>query len=154
MNMHNLAKELNIEGARLRFGMGEQTTSRDAQFLLSALLLFAAKGDGNISSLESQKMIELLSKRLNLTSSEALESLSGAVMSLADDQDIVQKLRKMSERLSAMEKQEVFTMMLEVAAIDGKRDSGEIEAINFASRILDMSQHAVHEAFGSYFSNK
>jgi uncharacterized tellurite resistance protein B-like protein len=144
-------KPLHFEGAQLVVGAGEQARTYDARFLLASLLVYVAKGDGSISSIESQKMIELLASRLNIRSAEAMESLSSAVMTLADDHDIAQTLRKVSEGLSKGEKLEVFTMMLDVAAVDGKQDPGEIEAINVAARILGMPRAEVHTAYRSYF---
>jgi hypothetical protein len=44
-------------------------------------------------------------------------------------------------------------MMLEVAGVEGKADISELEAINAASTLLDMSSDAVHHAYRDYFSN-
>jgi len=151
--MDRSAGDPRFEGAQLIVGSGKHRKSYDARFLLSSLLVFVAKGDGAISSIESEKMIDLVSSRLNIRSSEALGSLSSAVMTLAEDNDIAQTLRRISAKLSGEEKLDVFNMMLEVASVDGNQDPGEIQAINVAARILDMSSATVHKAFNAYFSN-
>jgi uncharacterized tellurite resistance protein B-like protein len=148
-----IASHLGLDTAQFAGGTDNHFERYDSRFLLSALLVFVAKGDGNISSLESQKLIELLCSKFGIRSAEALEDLSYAVMALADDAGIPRKLRKISQSLSIDEKIDVFTMMLEVAAVDGKQEAGEIRAINVAAQIMDMPQAAIHTAFEAYFSN-
>ncbi|MEH6582880.1 MAG: TerB family tellurite resistance protein [Halioglobus sp.] len=151
--MSHLAGHTNYEDGHWLVGSGACIRSSDALTLVSSLLVFVAKGDGTISSMETQRMIDLLSSRLRISSAEALESLSAAVMSMADDEDFLQTLRTISEELSTEDKRRVFTMMLEVAAADGKQDPREIEAVNAASRILGMRKEEVHRAFKTYFAD-
>ena len=138
-----------FEGAQLILGAGEQAEVYDARFLISTLLVYVAKGDGNISDLESDTMIDMLSSKFNTRNSEALARLSSAILALVNDADVVQKLQKISRGLSAAEKDEVFAMLLEVALADEDLDSGEIKAIQLAGQILGLSQDAVHSALRS-----
>jgi uncharacterized tellurite resistance protein B-like protein len=147
--MDSSADEPHFEGAQLICGAGDQAEAYDARFLVSTLLIFVAKGDGNISDLESDKMIGLLSSKFDTRSSEALERLSSAIMALVNDADVVQKLQKISQGLSADEKEEVFAMLLELALADESLDSGEIKAIQQAGQILGLSLDAVHSALRS-----
>lgn len=130
-------------------GEQEQAESYDARFLISTLLVSVAKGDGGISNLESDKMIDLLCARFDTRGPEALERLSSAIMALANDADITQKLQSISRGLSTDEKLEVLAMMLEVMVIDDVLDPGEIEAINLAGQILGLSQDDIHTAIRS-----
>jgi uncharacterized tellurite resistance protein B-like protein len=136
----------------MHYSPGGQPQSHEARFLVSALLLSVAKGNGVITTQESQTMVNLLSSHLGIDSSEALDDLSSMVSALAHDSNISQTLQEIGNRLSAQEKTEIFTMMLEVAGVDGKADIGELEAISAASRLLDMSSEAVHQAYREYFS--
>ena len=154
LSMDDLSGQTHFEGAKLILGAGEQSESYDARSLISTLLIFVAKGDGCISNLESEKMIELLSSKFSTRSSEALERLSSAIMELANDVDIAQRLRKIGQGLSTDEKHEVFTMMLEVAGVDENLDPGEIEAIQFAGQILGMSQDSIHSKLRSFSSGR
>ena len=147
--MDNLAGQARFEGAQLVLGTHEQAESYDARFLISTLLVYIAKGDGNISSLESDKMIELLSSKFDTRSSEALERITSAIMALANDVDIAKTLRNISRGLSTVEKQEIFTMMLEVAVVDDILDPGEVETIKFAGQILGLSQNTIHSELRS-----
>ena len=142
--MSRLSEQPHFEGSQLIFGAGGNTETYDAGFLISALLVFVAKGDGRISNEESEKMIDLLSSRLGTRNSVALERLSSAIMRLASDANIAQTLRKISNDLSAQEKHEVFTMMLEVAEADDDLDPSEIDAIHFAGQIMGLSQDTIH----------
>ncbi len=126
--------------------------ARDKRFLVAALLIFVAKGDGNISDIESGRMIDLLSSRLKINNAEALESLSSILNAMQEDSDIARRLRDISVRLTEKQKREIFVMMLDVAAVDEVRDEGETEAINMASRILDMSEESIAEACRDFFA--
>ena len=150
--MDDFTDQNHFEGAKLIVGAGEKSDSYDARSLISTLLIFVAKGDGSISNLESAKMIDLLSSKFGTRSPEALERLSSAIMELANDVDIVTRMRKIGRGLSTDEKHEVFTMVLEVAEVDENLDPGEIEAIEFAGQILGMSQDAIHSKLRSFSS--
>ena len=112
--MVKLAEKARFDGAQLIFEEGNTTDSYDAGFLISTLLIFVAKGDGQISHLESGKMIELLSSRLETHNAVALGRLSGAIMFLASDTKVAQTLREISDGLSPAEKDEVFNMVLKL----------------------------------------
>ena len=99
-------------------------------------------------------MIELLASRFDTRSSEALERITSAIMALANDVDIAKTLRNISRGLSTVEKQEIFTMMLEVAVVDDILDPGEVEAIKFAGQILGLSQNTIHSELRSISSGR
>lgn len=134
-------------------GIGAGPTADDRRFLMAVLLVSVARGDGSISQVESDKLIQLLCSRLRIRSAEALESLSAAVIAVADYQRVVPRLKNIAGNLSLEEKQDLLIMLLEVAAADGARHTEELGAINQASELLGMSREAVHAAFDSYFSS-
>ena len=116
------------------------------RFLVAALMLFVAKGDGNISDVESGRMIDLLASRLKISYAQSLDSLTRVLNALQDDGDIAHRLRDIAAKLTSRQKREVFAMMLDVAAADEVRDDGETEAIDMASRILGMSPGEIRAA--------
>ena len=136
--------ELHFEGAQFFLGAGERGESVDGRFLISLLLITVAKGDGSISNLETDKMIELLSARYDDQSPKVMEALSRAVMLLANDSDLTLTLRKVSESLSPGDKEEVFDLATEVAAVDGHLDEGEMKALDLVGQILGLTQDSVH----------
>lgn len=148
--MNNMADRPHFEGAQLIIGAQDKAESYDARFLISTLLVYVAKGDGSISDLESNKMIELLSSKMDIRSAEALDHLSSAILALSNDEDIGKTLQEISHGLSAAEKGEVFAMMLEVMAVDADLDPGEINAITLAGQILGLSQDTIHSELRSY----
>lgn len=149
--MSELAVRPRFEGAQLIIGTNEKAESYDARFLISILLVFVAKGDGEISELESNKMIDLLSSKMAIRSADSLGYLSSAIMSLSNDKDIVKTLQQISHGLSAAEKDDVFTMMLDVMAVDAKLETGEIAAITMAGQILGFSEDVIHSRLRSKF---
>jgi uncharacterized tellurite resistance protein B-like protein len=149
--MSDLVGRPQFEGAQLILGAHEKAESYDARFLISTLLVFVAKGDGEISELESNKMIDLLSSKMVIRSAEALGYLSSAIMSLSNDKDIVRTLQKISRGLSPAEKDDVFSMMLDVMAVDEKPAPGEIAAITVAGQILGFSEDIIHSRLRSKF---
>jgi uncharacterized tellurite resistance protein B-like protein len=144
--MDNSAERARFEGARLLYDAGGETDTCDATFLISTLLVFVAKGDGAISELETGKMLDVLASHLGAGNAEALQSLSAAVMTLANDKEIALKLREVGQDLSPAETEEVFDLMLEIAAVDDELDTGEAEAIKFAGQILGLSQDRIYSA--------
>ncbi len=150
--MVTLADKARFDGAQLIFEEGNTTDSYDAGFLISTLLIFVAKGDGQISHLESGKMIELLSSRLDTHNSVALGRLSGAIMFLASDTKVAQTLREISDCLSPAEKGEVFNMVIELAEVDDDLDLREAEAIHFAGQILGIPRDTIHAKLKKSFA--
>jgi uncharacterized tellurite resistance protein B-like protein len=134
-------------GVRQLIDADAEADARDQRFLVASLLIFVAKGDGNISSSESGRMLDLLTSHLKLTNAEALDSLTLVVNALQDDADIARKLRALAGRLSTRQKLELLAMMLDVAAVDDVRDDGETEAMNMASRVLELPQDAIRDTF-------
>ena len=51
----------------------------DAKYLVAVLLVFVAKGDGNISEGETEQMLGLLSDHFDLPSASTLELLTRAI---------------------------------------------------------------------------
>ena len=133
----------NFKGVKLVFQSGDESHSLDATLLISSLLVYTAKGDGAISQIETDKMLQLLSSQLDIRSAEAMQHLSSAVMSLANDKEVAVKLRHIGEGLSREEKLTVLSMVLDIAMADEELDDGEVKAVAFAGRILGIDQHKV-----------
>ncbi len=133
-----------FEGARLIVGEEGERESLDARFLLSTLLVYVAKGDGNISSVETDKIIHLLSARYKHQGPRVLEQLTASIMALADQADLVQSLREIAKGLSAEEKMEIFSLATQVAMADEELSPGEERAINLAGQILGLSQDTIY----------
>lgn len=145
-------KKSGSRGAREEQTVEELADEGNRRFLTAALLLFVAKGDGNISDVESGRMIDLISSRLKISNAEALACLTEVLNALQDDADIARTLRTLALRLPRAHKREILCMMLDVAAVDEVYHEGEKEAINMASRILDMSDEAIRAACRDFYA--
>jgi uncharacterized tellurite resistance protein B-like protein len=134
-----------FEGAQLIVG-GEEgdSTVYDAKFLISILLVYVSKGDGQIDSVETDRMIDIITKRFDSSSAEAMGLLSDAVKSLTGADDLIEKLKEISQGLSNIECSEIFATLLEVIMADGKLHEGEVRTVEAAGKILGLSQDAIH----------
>ena len=136
--------EPHFEGAQLVVGEDKEATVYDAKFLISILLVYVAKGDGEIDSSETDRMIDILSKRFDSSGAEAMRLLSNAVRTFTDGGDLLRKLRDISKGLNETECSEIFDMLLEVIMADGNLADGEVRTVEAAGKILGLSPDAIH----------
>ena len=146
--------EPRFEGSTLVIETTSGPETYDSQFLVAALLVFVAKGDGNISEDEVKKMLQLVSEHFHLESGESLALLNRAMGDLADNPDLVGLFKELSNVLSPTEKEDIAIMLLKVIAADGIRDVDEMEMMNVAAEIIDISAETRHSAFDRYFAEQ
>jgi uncharacterized tellurite resistance protein B-like protein len=132
-----------FEGAQLVAGQKDDATVHDAKYLISILLVYVAKGDGHIDSTETDRMIEIISRRFDSSGAEAMGLLSDAVRTFTDGGDLVGKLGEISLGLTQTECSDIFDMLLEVVMADGELADGEIRTIEAAGMILGLSDEAI-----------
>jgi uncharacterized tellurite resistance protein B-like protein len=141
-----------IEGHEVVVETQSGTETYDAKYLVSALLVFVAKGGGSISEEETAKMLDLVSDHFGLHSSESLEIITNAMEDLAGNPDFEGLLRELSKLLDVAEKEDVALMMLKVAAANGRKDAEEMEKLRIAADIIDVSSETMHRAYDRYFA--
>ncbi|MGH8223027.1 MAG: TerB family tellurite resistance protein [Woeseiaceae bacterium] len=144
--------ESRFEGSTLVVETAGGTETYDAQFLVAALLVFVAKGDGTISEMETQKMLALIEEHFELRSAESLALLTRAMTTLAENPGLSKLLRQLSTVLSVDEKVDIAVMLLKVVAADGRKDAEEMEHLRFAAEIVDITPDILHQAFDRYFA--
>lgn len=123
----------------------------NARFLVAALLVYVAKGDGNISGEETAEMIELMNEHFGIPSAESLSLLTNAMEDLAENGTFEDKMREMSGVFSVAEKEEVALMMLKVVAADGRKDAEEMAKLRQAAEIISIPPDVLHRAYDRYF---
>jgi uncharacterized tellurite resistance protein B-like protein len=141
-----------FEGATLVIETSGETEFYDSQFLVAALLVYVAKGDGAISPTETEEMLKEVGRHFHLESAQSLELLRRAIVELADNPDLEGLLRQLSSVLTRDDKREIALMMLKVAAADGRKDAEEMEKLHIAAEIIDIPPDVMHQAFDDYFS--
>ena len=146
--------EPRLEGTQLIIETSNETEIYDSQFLVAALLVFVAKGDGQISDVETEKMLQLVGDHFHLKSSESLELLSEAMAKLAENPDLNSILRELSGALTSADKEDVAVMLLKVVAADGRQDAEEMEMLSVAAEIMAITPESMHTAFDRYFADK
>lgn len=124
----------------------------DERFLVAALLVFVARGDGTISPRETEKMLTLVGEHFDLPSGPTLALLTRAIEALADDPDLLERLRSLAPALAPQEKEDVAVMLLNVAAADGRKDAAEMELLRRAGEVMGITAEGMHRAFDRYFS--
>jgi len=140
-----------FEGNTLVIETGNETEVYDSQFLVAALLIYVAKGDGSISDMETDKMLALVEQRFHLHGAESLALLTRAMTEMAENPDLENLLREISSTLRDDDKEEIAVMLLQVVAADGRKDVEELEKVNTAAEIIGISQEVMHRAFTRYF---
>lgn len=140
-----------LEGDELIVETQSTTEVYDAKYLVAALLVFVAKGDGNISGPETAEMLRLVNDHFGLQSAESLELITNAMEDITGNPDFENLLKELSTLLNLAEKEDVALMMLKVAAADGRKDAEEMEKIRVAAEIIDMPAETLHRAYDRYF---
>ncbi len=146
--------EPRFEGSTLVIETSSGPETYDSQFLVAALLVFVAKSDGDISEKETERMLQLVEEHFHLQSSESLALLTRAMADLAENPDLNSLLRELSHILTPEEKEDIAVMLLKVVAADGDRDGDEMEMLNIASEVIEISADARHSAFERYFAEQ
>lgn len=141
-----------LEGDELLIDTQNTVESYDVQYLVAALLVFVAKGDGNISGEETAEMLAMLSDHFELQNSRSLELITNAMEDIAENPDFENLLKDLAPLLATEEKEEVTVMMLKVVAADGRRDVEELEAFQTAAQIIGISAETLHRAYDRYFA--
>lgn len=124
----------------------------DAKYLVCSILVFVAKGDGDISGQETTQMLQLVNDYFSLQSSQSLEIITNAMEDIAENPDFENLLRDLSQLLDESEKEDVGLMMLKVAAADGRKDAEEMERLRAAADIIGIPDNAMHRAYDRYFA--
>lgn len=141
-----------LDGDVLVIETGDGKVTYDSKFLVAALLIYVAKGDGSIDPMESARMIDLIEDHFKLAGAESLELLTSAMAELAERPNLGESLAELGRTLSDAEKEEIAVMALKVIAADGRRDVAELEQFNDAVAAAHISPEIVHRAFDRYFS--
>ena len=149
--MNEEPKDPRIEGDTLVIETQSTTEVYDAKYLVAAVLVFVAKGDGHISGPETAQMIDLVNGYFGLQSSESLELLTNVMEDIAENPDFESLLRELSKLLNLAEKEEVALMMLKVVAANGRKDAEEMEKLRIVADIIEIPPEVLHRAYDRYF---
>jgi len=141
-----------IEGTRLIVETADGVEEYDAQFLVAALLVYIARGSGQIEPEESAKMIQLIEDHFQLQGAQSLELITRAMTEMVEKPELAEILTELASTMSDSEKEAIALMALKVVAADGHRHFAEMEQFNRAMEALDISPEIVHKAFDQYFA--
>ena len=143
-----------FEGTQLIVETGSDREVYDAQFLVAALLVSIANSDGEISAIETEKMLQLVGEQFELRSSESLELLTGAMEKLAENPDLTSILQELASVLTSVDKEDVALMMYKVVAADGREAAEEMESLAAAAELIGIPPGSLQTARARFFAEK
>lgn len=141
-----------LEGTKLIVETADGVAEYESQFLVAALLVYVARGDGQITPEESGQMIELIEERYQLKGGESLELITRAMTEMVDKPHLGSLLTDLAPTFSESDKEDIALMALKVVAADGHRHFAEMEQFNRAMEAAGITPEIVHRAFDRYFS--
>jgi len=150
--MSDTIKSKRLEGTHLIVETKDGTNTYDAKFLVAALLIYIARGSGQIEPEEAAKMIDLIEDHFHMQGAESLELLTRAMTEMAENPELGQSLVDLAPTLSESDKEDIALMALKVIAADGRREVAEMEKFNEAVQAIGISPDTVHRAFDRYFA--
>ena len=141
-----------LEGTKLIIETTSGPQAYDSKFLVAALLVYVARGNGQIEPEESAKMIELIRDHFHMQGAESLELITTAMAETAERPSLGALLADLGPTLSDGDKEDIALMGLKVIAADGRREVAEMEQFSRAMEGLGISPDIVHRAFDRYFA--
>jgi len=141
-----------LEGTRLIVETAEGVEEYDSKFLVAALLIYVARGSGQIEPEESAQIIELIEERFHMHGAESLELITRAMTEMIEKPELGPLLTDLAPTLSDTDKEDMALMALKVIAADGRREFAEMEQFNRAMEAAGISPEIVHKAFDRYFA--
>ena len=141
--MGDASDKTRFNGAQFTVSTRGATVVLDAKLLLSALLVFAAQGDGKITATETDHVLSLLNKNLDNADAQVIDVANAFVRSLAASNNLLERLRKICLGLSNIECSEVFAASLTFVAKNGSSDKDNVHTATTAGTILGLSQDAI-----------
>lgn len=140
-----------VEGTKLIVETADGFVAYDSQFAIAALLIYVARGNGQIEPEESSQIIDLIEAHFHLEGAESLELITRAMSEMTDKPALETLLLDLAPTLSDGDKEDVALMGLKVVAADGQRHVSEMEQFNRAMEAMGISPEIVHRAFDRYF---
>lgn len=141
-----------VEGGKLIVETADGVEEYDSQFLVAIILLYIARGSGQIEAEESAKIIDLIVEKFQMKSSDALELITRAMAVRAEKPELRPLLVDLARALPDSEKEDIALMALKVVAADGHRHFEEMEQFGRAVETVGISAEIVHLAFDRFFS--
>ena len=141
-----------VEDGKLIVETADGVEEYDTQFLIAAILMYIARGSGQIEPEESAKIIEMMAEKFEISNSYALELVTRAMTVRAQKPELRPLLIDLARTLPDSEKEDIALMALKVVAADGHRDFEEMEQFSSAVQLVGISAEIVHLAFDRYFA--
>ncbi|MEO1206959.1 MAG: TerB family tellurite resistance protein [Pseudomonadota bacterium] len=104
----------------------------------AALLVKCANADGKRTPEEDAKLVEVITKGLELSAEEAESVIEFAEVRARDALDIHQFTKRLHANLDREERQRMVGWLWEMAQVDGRIDSDEQNTVTLIARLLDV----------------
>lgn len=141
-----------VEDGKLIVETADGVEEYDSQFLVAAILMYIARGSGQIEPEESAIIIEMMVEKFEISNAYALELVTRAMTVRAQQPELRPLLIDLARTLPDSEKEDIALMALKVVAADGHRHFEEMEQFSRAVELVGISAEIVHLAFDRYFA--
>ena len=141
-----------LEGNKIVVESDGEVVEYDSKFLIAAVLVYVARGNGQIEPEESARMIDLIEDYFKMQGAETLELLTRAMSEMDEKPELVPVLCELGPTLSDACKEDLALMGLKIVAADGQRRVAEMEQFRRAMEAIGVSPEIVHRAFDRYFA--
>ena len=146
--------DLIYKGTGINLRLDELSDDRTAQMMVAGVLAVAAHSDGETTSSEINRMVELMREKYPLKSSEALDLITRGVDTYADQDSLRSLFSALKDRLPLAHKEELVVMVLEVLAADGMKKPQELSWLEEALEALGVPDEIMNNVYGKYFSQR
>ena len=146
--------DLIYKGTGINLRLDELSDDRTAQMMVAGVLALAAHSDGETTSSEINRMVELMREKYPLKSSEALDLITRGVDTYADQDSLRSLFSALKDRLPLAHKEELVVMVLEVLAADGMKKPQELSWLEEALEALGVPDEIMNNVYGKYFSQR
>jgi len=140
-----------LDGTELIVETEDGTETYGSQFLVAALLVFVARGSGQIEPEESAAIIDLIESKFHLEGPDSLALITHAMNEMTEKPGLAPLLLDLGAALPDRDKEDIALMGLKVVAADGRRNAEEMDQFNRAMTAIGISPAIVHRAFDRYF---
>ena len=123
-----------LDGNTVTIETSEGTKTYDTKFLVAGLLVFVARGSGQIEPEESAKIVALIQDYFRMQGGEALELITTVMSDLADNPALAEPLVDLGVSLSEGDKDMVVAHHASVEAAQKSR----FEAVKIVAGILGV----------------
>jgi uncharacterized tellurite resistance protein B-like protein len=136
------------------FDLGDLADNPEEQALVASLLALVARCDGTISIDETDRMVDLLQSRFEMSAGAAESLVTRAVSEFGAEADLEGLVANINEELSLADKEKLVSIVLHVIAADNSKDAREMDLLGTLINGLHIPDKVMERAYAKYFQDQ